>query len=228
MKRIVFFLVLPFLVGCSHTVNYKLNESDRWTGPKISAAVYVKPFVDATTPITNKVEKVGKQVWRTNYRKGYASTNLSSQVTAMIAKHLAYSGLFTSVSSNEVNSKYVLSGTLSDFQAHGLANETAENIQAVSAGFGALGALFGAASTSGMKSEIKTSVALSDVQLADKSGEALWRDSISVTNDVHISFEEATQYAIFNHPDKGLRDAVNEMIRRMGNSALTNRTEVKP
>jgi hypothetical protein len=228
MKRILFWLALPLLVGCSHTIKYGLNESDKWTGPKISGVVYVKGFVDAAAPITNKVEHVGKQVWRTNYRKGYASTNLSSQVTAMIAKHLAYSGLFTGVSSNEVNAKFVLSGTLTDFQTHGSANETAEGIQAVSAGFGALGAILGAASTSGMKSEIKTAVALSDVQLADKSGQAIWHDSISVTNDVRISFEEATQNAIFNQPDKGLHEAVNEMIRRMGNSALTNRTEAKP
>jgi hypothetical protein len=216
------------LVGCSHTIKYGLRESDRWTGPKIDAVVYVKPFVDAAPPVTNKVEHVGKEDWRTNYRKGYASTNLSGQATAMIAKHLAYSGLFTGVSSNEVNAKYVLSGTLSDYQTHGSANETAEGIQAASAGFGALGAILGAASTSGMKSEIRTSVVLSDLQLANKSGEAIWNGSVCVTNDVRISFQEANENAIFNQPDKALRDAVNEMIRRLGNSTLTNRTELKP
>jgi len=228
MKRILFWLALPLLVGCSHTIKYGLNESDKWTGPKIEGVVYVKPFVDAAEPITNKVEHVGKEEWRTNYRKGYASTNLSSQVTAMVSKHLAYSGLFTGVSSNEVNAKYVLSGTLSDFQTHGSANEAAEGIQAGSAGLGAIGAILGAAATSGMKSEIKTAVTLSDLQLADKSGQTLWHDSISVTNDVRVSFEEATKPAIFNQPDRALRKAVNEMIRRLGNSALTNRAEVKP
>ena len=229
MKRIFLLaLLLPLLPGCSHTVKYKLDESDRWTGPRINAVVYVKPFVDKAPLTTNKVERVNKEVWRSNYRQGYDNTNLTAQVTQMIAKHLAYSGLFSGVTNKEANAKYILSGTLSDFQTHGLANQKAENIQAVSAGFGALGALVGAASTSGMKSEIKTSVTLDGVQLADKSGEALWHDSISVTNDVQVPFEEATQYAVFNQPDKGLRQAVNEMIRRLGNSSLTNQLDAKP
>src|SRR4051812_20250740 len=55
MKRILFWLLLPLLVGCSHTVKYKLDESDRWTGPKINAVVYVKPFADQAPLATNKV-----------------------------------------------------------------------------------------------------------------------------------------------------------------------------
>jgi hypothetical protein len=227
MKRILFWLALPLLVGCSHTVKYKLDESDRWTGPKINAVVYVKPFVDQAPLTTNKVERVNKEVWRNNYRQGYANTNLSAQVTAMISQHLAYSGLFKSVSSNEVNANYTLTGTLSDFRTKGLANGKAEDIQAVSAGFGLLGALVGAASTSEMKSEIKTSVALSDLQLADKSGAPLWHDSVGFTNDVHVAFQEADANVLFIHPDQGLRQAVNEMIHRIGNSSLTNQAMLK-
>jgi len=225
MRRILFILVIPFLVGCAHTVNYQLSEKDHWTGPKISGVVYVKPFEDAAAPITNKVEKIGKEVWRTNYRQGYSSTNLSAQVTAMISKQLIYSGLFAGVSSDETKAKFVLSGTLSDFAARGMANDSAETAQQVSAAFGAIGAIIGAASTSEMKSEIKTSVVLSDVQLKDKNGATLWHDSISVTNDVRLHFNEASPVGIFNQPDKGLHEAVNEMIRRMGNSSLTNRVE---
>jgi hypothetical protein len=228
MKRILLWVAMPLLlVGCSHTVKYKLDESDRWTGPKINAVVYVKPFIDNAPLATNKVDRVNKEVWRNNYRKGYSSTNLSAQVTAMISQHLAYSGLFKGVSSNEVNANYVLSGTLSNFQTHALANNKAEDIQAVSAGFGLIGALVGAASTSEMKSEIKTAVALSDVQLADKSGMSLWHDSVGFTNDVHVAFQEADPNVLFIHPDQGLRQAVKEMIRRMGNSSLTNQTTAK-
>jgi len=223
----LFWLLLPLLVGCSHTVKYKLDESDRWTGPKINAVVYVKPFADQAPLATNKVDRVNKEVWRNNYRNRYENTNLSAQVTAMISQHLAYSGLFKSVSSNEVNANYVLSGTLSDFRTHALVNNKAEDIQAVSMGFGVLGALVGAASTSEMKSEIKTTVALTDVQVADKSGAPLWHDSIGYTNDVHVSYQEASSDVLFVHPDQGLRQAVKEMIRRMGNSSLTNQTALK-
>jgi len=227
MKRILFWLALPLLVGCSHTIKYKLDESDRWTGPKIDAVVYVKPFIDKAPLTTNKVDRVNKEVWRNNYRQGYEKTNLSAQVTAMISQHLAYSGLFKGVSSNEVNANYVLSGTLCDFRTQALANNKAEDIAAVSAGFGLLGALVGAASTSEMKSEIKTTVALNDLQLADKSGVSLWHDSVGYTNDVHVAFQEADANILFIHPDQGLRQAVKEMIRRMGNSALTNQAVLK-
>jgi hypothetical protein len=229
MKRILCWLALPLLlVGCSHTVKYKLDESDRWTGPKINAVVYVKPIVDRAPLTTNKVERVNKEVWRNNYRQGYDNTNLSAQVTAMISQHLAYSGLFKGVSSNELNANYILSGTLSDFRTHALANKVAEGIQAGTAGFGLIGALVGTASTSEMKSEIKTSVALSDVQLADKSGTSLWNGSVGFTNDVHVAFQEADSNVLFIHPDQGLRQAVKEMIRRMGNSSLTNQVTTKP
>jgi hypothetical protein len=229
MKRIFqLALLLPLLAGCAHTVKYKLDESDRWTGPKIDGMVYLKPFVDKAPRTTNKVERVNKEVWRTNYRGGYDNTNLTDEVTAMIEKHLAYSGLFSSVTNKEANAKYILSGTLTDFQTHGLANEKAEDIQAASAGFGLLGAIVGSASTAKMKSEIKTSVVLSDVQLADQTGTPLWHDSISVSNDVKVAFQEADRMLIFNHPDQGLRQAVNEMIHRLGNSSLTNQTAAKP
>jgi len=228
MKRILFWLALPLLlVGCSHTVKYKLDESDRWTGPRINGVVYVKPFVDKAPLVTNKVDRVNKEVWRNNYRQGYENTNLSAQVSAMISQHLAYSGLFKGVSSNEVNANYILTGTLSDFRTHALANKTAEGIQAGTAGFGLIGALVGTASTSEMKSEIKTSVALSDVQLADKSGASLWSGSVGFTNDVHVAFQEADAQVLFVHPDQGLRQAVKELIQRMGNSSLTNQATLK-
>jgi hypothetical protein len=224
MKRMLFLLLaLPLLAGCVHTVQYKLTESDRWTGPKIHGTLYVQSFADKSTPLTNKVEHINKEEWRTNYRKGYDTTNLSAQVTAAIVKQLAFSGLFTRVTSGkETNADYRLSGTLADFQTRGRANGVAEGIQAGSAGFGLIGALVGTASTSGMKSEIQTSVILGDLQLAGKSDESLWHDSITVTNDVTLAFQEANEYAVFNHADQALKEAVSEMIRRLGNSSLTN------
>ncbi len=231
MKRLLFIIVLSsFCTGCLHTVKYSLTEKDRWTGAKISGTVYVQPFTDKTQVETTDWRKwqpvhISNQVWRVNYRGGYKETNLTGQVTAMITKHLSYSGLFTKgISGSETNADFVLSGTLVDFQARGRVNKTAENVQAVSAGFGLLGALVGSAATEDMKSEIKTAVKLDGLNLNDRMGQTLWRDSISISNDVAADFEEAGQDAIFNYPDQALKEAVTEMIHRLGNSSLTNRT----
>jgi hypothetical protein len=229
MKRNLFILILPFLVGCAQTVNYKLTKSDRWTGPKIDAVVCVQPIVDCTL-VTNMdwrphTEHIGKDDWRTNYCGGYGQTNLTAQVTAMIIKHLSYSGLFTKVvSETNANADYFLSGKLADFQTHCQVNEKAENIQAVSDGFGLIGAIVGIASTSGMKSEIKTSVKLDDLKLKDSLNQILWQDSVNVSTDVITNFEEANDMLVFNRPNQALKDAVKEMIYRLGNSSLTNRT----
>jgi hypothetical protein len=228
MKLKPFILALPILAaGCAHTVGYKLTEGDRWTGPKIDGAVCVEPFVDHTVAITNEEEYLGKDAWRTNFRKGYDNTNLTAEVTAMIAKHLAYSGLFTTVvSGTETNADWFLSGTLADFQVHGRINHKAEDIQLVSSEFGLLGGLAGDAATAKMTSEIRMLVKLDDLNLADKAGHSVWHDAIAINTDTNVDFEEANEVYIFNFPDQSLKDAVNEMIHRLGNSSLTNHASV--
>lgn len=229
MKWEKFVLFLPILLaGCSHTIGYKLAEGDRWTGAKINGVVSIQSIVDHTTNINMdrhfEEEHLGKEVWRTNWRGGYGHTNLTADVTAVVINHLSHSGLFDKVvSGTQTNADYYFSGALVDFETHAQVNSTAENIQAVSAGFGLIGALVGNASTSNMKSEIKTFVRLDDLKLSDKSGQILWHDSITISNDVTADFMEANDVIIFNRPDQALKDAVNEMIRRLGNSPLTNR-----
>lgn len=228
MIRNLLVLTLPFLlVGCAHTVGYQLWGNDRWTGPKINGVVCVQPIVDHTI-VTNTdwrphVEHIGKEVWRTNYRGGYSHTNLTADVTAMIIKHLSYSGLFTKVvSETHTNADYFLSGMLVDFQTSDQVNTKAEGIQQVSSAFGLIGAIVEIASTSGMKSEIKTSVKLDDLKLVNKSGQIVWQNAITINHDTNADFEEASDVVVFRHPDEALEEAVNEMIRQMGNSSLTN------
>jgi hypothetical protein len=54
------------LVGCAHSVGYKLTENDRWKGPRIDKVLVVQPFKDQTVPLTNKVETVVRDEWHTN------------------------------------------------------------------------------------------------------------------------------------------------------------------
>lgn len=142
----------------------------------------------------------------------------------MVSKHLAYSGLFTKVQNSDTNADYVLSGNLTEFRVQGRKNVKAEAIfMGASAGFGAVGALIGAGATSDMKSEVKTSVKLDRLQIAGKAGQVLWQDSIGVDHDDSVSFAYAEAPAIYEFPDMALKEAVGQLIQRLGNSSLTNR-----
>src|SRR5215510_5442918 len=67
MKRSLAASILTLLlVGCTHTVGYKLTENDRWKGPKIDKILVVHPFTDQTVPITSSVELMVRGEWHTN------------------------------------------------------------------------------------------------------------------------------------------------------------------
>src|ERR1043166_3616320 len=90
-------LLTLFGVGCAHTVQYKLSSQDRWPGPKIDKVLAVGMLADQTTPETERTIKIDAYTWRTNFRDKYKNEEISSGVTAMLAKHLAHSGLFRKV-----------------------------------------------------------------------------------------------------------------------------------
>ena len=226
MKRNLALLLcgLGFVVsGCKHHVAYRLTETDRWGGQMIAGVLFVKPFADSSPAITNKQERVGKETWRFNYRSGYAKTNLNDELTSAIVKHLSHSGLFTKVTSKaDMNFDWSLSGTLTEFKTRARVNDKAETIQTVTAGFGLLGAIIGSASTAKMNSDIQTSVKIEPVTLSDKTGRIVWQDAISVATNRTVNFGEANEYAVFYHTDAALKQAVNEIIRRIASSPATN------
>lgn len=209
--------------GCAHNVSYELTEKDRWQGPKIQGTVYVESFIDRSPAITNREITIGDDTWRANYRNGYANTNLTDGVTAMLVKHLQHSGLFKKVASGaDTNADFILKGTLTKFETYAQVNQKAETIQAVSAGFGLIGALVNSASTAKMTSEIKTGVQFDNVKLSDKTGQIFWTDSLIITNKQDADFMSANETVVFFHCDEALKQAVTEMIKRIGNSAATN------
>jgi uncharacterized membrane protein len=218
-------MLVLLLSGCSHTINYKLTEEDRWTGPKINHVLYVQPFLDRSIPRTNEWEIIGHEHWRSNLRSRYKNKNLGEGVSAMIAKHLAYSGLFASVVyRTPTNGDWALSGTLSDYSTLGRINGTAEGIEGGTLGFGLIGAIIGTTATAGMKTEIRVSIKVDDMALVNQAGETLWRNSINTEKNFAAHFSESEQAVIYHHPDDSLKQVVAGLIRTWGNSSLTNRT----
>lgn len=217
--RLFFFAALSVIAsGCTHTVNYKLTENDRWTGPQIDKVIRVMPLTDATTPPTNKVLRIGNAEWRTNYRQGYKNEALAAEVSAMLTRHLTHSGLFKEViCSNEQPCQLELTGTLKDYSAMGRIHSTAEGIQAGTAGFGLIGALIGSAATANMDTEIRTAVKLEDLKLVDTATQTtVWTGSICLSTNFPEHFQAASQMAVFHYADALLKSAVAELIEKVG------------
>lgn len=216
--------------GCSshHHVTYKSAPSDCWTGQKIAGTLCVLPVGNGILLTTNIEDVINDETWRNNYAQGYDQTNFNAEITTAIAKQLDYSGLFTKVvSGTNKSTDYYLSGTLTDFEVHGRANKTAEGILLTSSAVGSfVGMGIGMASTAGMKCEVKASIHLDDLTLKNKDGDILWKDSISLSTNYTAHYFEADPVNIFCRSNLLLKDAVNEMVRHLGNSMFTNRVSV--
>lgn len=218
LNSLLFVALLALASGCSHTVSYKLTEQDRWTGPKIDKVLRVVPLEDRTSAPTNRVVHTDGGKWRTNYRKGYANGELAPGVSAMIAKHLAHSGLFKKVVHGDGQpGDWELTGSLADYSAMGRIHATAEGIQAGTAGFGLIGALVGSASTWKMETEVRAAVKLEQLKLIDTVTQApLWTGTIGLSTNYPASFNAAGEMVVFHHSDALLKQAVSELIRTLG------------
>jgi hypothetical protein len=218
-------IVIALSVGCAHTVQYELTGQDRWQGPKVDKVLRIQTFADATTPQTDAELRIDGKLWRTNVRSGYAGKEIATNVTAMITKHIEYSGLFRKViyGSGSEPTDLELSGTITEYLCMACPNTEAEDTMMVACQFGGLGGLLGLAITAGMKSEIRAEAQLRDVALKDSaSGRTLGADSINVNTNFIAHFGQAKGAAVYRHADGCLKQAVAELIRRLGTQLTSN------
>ena len=221
----IFVVSLLVLTGCSHTVKYKLDAKDRWQGAKLDKVVRVDTFAEENAVYASNHTTLKGKESRTNARKGYKDKDVAKSVSDMVARHLAHSGLFKEVVRN--NSKpadVVLSGTIKEYKSAATVNSAAEGVQAGTAGFGLVGALIGAASTSGMKSDVETKIEIAPVTLADSSGKVIWKDSLKANKSFSAHFSASNRSAVYAHADELLKEAVNELIQKLGTAKLEPKT----
>ena len=227
MKKLLMLLPLMLTVGCAHTVQYKLTNSDHLPGAPINAVLRVTTLADQTTPTTEKTVEEPPYTWRTNYRDKYKDKEIENGVTAMVIKHLRESRLFKEVI--EQNSKrhadMELSGTIAEYTAQGRINKGAENTVMTGALLGSLiGVAITSSATAGEKSEVRATVTLRDLTLRDAaSTNVLWQDTITVSTNFTDHWSAADEEAVFQHADNCLKSAVEELIHRLA-AALKEKT----
>lgn len=235
MNQLLLIAFLVLSVGCAHTVNYKLTDAERWTGNTIDKVVRVETFLDQTPPpvkqekeiiegdlhpvikiIDQRTIKQDGATWRINYRDGYANQEIAKAVTLMLIKHLKHAGLFRDVvdASNGRLAEYELSGTIKTYHAQGRVNSGAET--GFILGGMVAGAPMAAGFTAGQETEIRVTIELTDLRLADLSrAQPVWQDSIVINTNFPVHWMAADQDLMFNHPDHCLKQAVTELIRRL-------------
>ncbi len=212
--------------GCAHTVEYDLTEQDRAFARKINKVVEVKHFTDKTPRRSEAVVKIDGERWRTNPARGYTDANLSYSVSSMVARHLDHSGLFRDVvykggfeeaDTLPTGAPLVLTGTITEYSILGRVNRGAELKETVAGFFGWMGRAAGAVANLGEETELRVKITLKDVQLKEvRTGRVLWKDTISLYRKyAEADYETAGARAVYDNADDCLRDAVNELIRRM-------------
>ena len=211
--------------GCAHTVEYDLSQQDKVSGKKISQVVEVKKFMDSIPKRTEGVVVIDGEDWRTNPQRGYKNEDVAGSVTTMVARHLGHSDLFTGVVCKEAKEKpkkdpgepsLILTGTITEYSVFGKVNELGETTSGVASMFGLAGALAGLAANSDENTELRVKVELKNLELKDvKTGKVLWRDYIAVNKHITEDFEAAHPQAVYNYADEGLKEAVDQMIKRM-------------
>lgn len=210
--------------GCSHTINYKLGSGDRWQGARLDKVVRVETLAEENAVYMEAKGTLNDKETRTNARKGYKNKEIAKAASGMIAKHLAHSGLFKEVIQDDSKpADLVLRGTIKEYKSEATVNSTAEGVQAGTAGFGLLGALVGAASTSGMKSDVKVDLEIAPLTLTDAGGKVVWEGSIKTNKAFSAHFSASNASAVYAHVDELLKESVNELIKNIGTAKLESK-----
>lgn len=234
MKSFKLFLSLFAIVAaagfssCAHQVSYPLTNSDKWTQSHVPGSVRVDTFQDKAPRDEKILVTVGDELWRVNGREGYPGGQIAPGVSKQVAAHIDHSGLFQKVYYPGQSGKadYVLSGTISDYNATGRVDQKAESTIIIGAAAGSLaGAAIGAAATKDKTTEVSSTVQLSNVQLKSSRGGTVWSRGgfreHSEASGVHFLQSDAP--ALYNRADAHLKEITTDIVQGIGRSGVAKR-----
>lgn len=211
------------LSACGHQISYPIQKSDGWYGAPVGGTLRVEMFEDAT-PRDQQIDVlVGDEYWRVNGREGYPAGEIASGLTKMLARHLAQSGLFQKVIGPGQGgaADFVLSGTISDFNASGQVREDSERKIALGTAAGVPGSALAGIATQNDRTQASSVVHFSNLRITESSsGRRVWSRAnlVSRSYEGNAHFLKSDTGAIYRRADWELRRAVNEMIQDIGTS----------
>lgn len=227
LRALQFLIVLALIMSatsCALPVSYKITQDGRNVTKHYACTVKVSKFEDKAPKETDATFKVGSEKWRTNYIKAYRDSEYASGISSMVAEDLASTGLFSQVLKPETQEKgdYELRATIWDFSAIGKCRTGAENVMILgSTLFSVPGALIAAASTAWVKTDIVTSVILTDIELVNtRTGKRVWTcPPLKAGGQQRKHWSKADVPPLIAAANNDLRDVVTQLINRLNSDA---------
>lgn len=227
LRALTFALALALILSassCTLPVSYKVTQEGRSVTKHYACTVKVTKFDDKAPKEDHATFKVGSEKWRTNYIEAYRDHEYATGISDMVATDLNASGLFSHVLKPDAQEKadYELRATIWDFSAIGKCRTGAENVMILGSTFLSVpGALIAAAVTVGVKTDIVTSVILTDIQLVNtKTGKTVWTcPPLRAGGQQRRHWSKADVPPLVAAANADLRDVVTQLINRLNSDA---------
>ena len=218
--------VLLSLAGCRQAVTYKITQEGRQVTRHFPMTLRVALLKDEAPKHPSINLSMGKQRWKANALDAYKDKEYVRGISKMIAQDLASSGLFTQVlppDGANAAADYELRGTVWDFSAVGKWKIAPENVVIFSSVFLNLpGALISAMSTRWVKTEVVSSVILTNLQIVDlRNGKTLWTCPPLRAGGVEtVRWSQADVGPLVKLANRDLQQVVTQLINRLNDAKL--------
>lgn len=211
---------LTLTASCRVPVAYELRNDGRRVSQMLPVSVRVAEFKDQAPKHPSVNLTIGHERWKSNALDVYKNKEYIKGINQMMTADLASSGLFRSVVGHDsaAPAQYELRGTVWDFSGMGkwrLAPENSVLISSVLASFP--GTLIAAACVSQFKTDVVTSVILTDLKLVDlKTGKTVWKcGPLRAGKEQRVGWSKADAKPLVKTVNEDLRDVVTQLINRM-------------
>lgn len=217
-------MLITSFASCRHVVKYKVTQEGRKVTRQFPVTLRVAPFFDQAPKASSINLTVDKQRWKTNAPEVYRQKEYARGVSRMIAEDLDKSGLFARVlppESRETGAEYLLVGTIWDFSAMGKWRSGPENAVIFSSVLMNLpGTLLSAAACSPLKTEVVSSVILTDIRIVEmRSGKTVWTcPPLRSGGQETVRWSKADVGPLVKRANHDLQNVVTQLVNRL-NSA---------
>ena len=214
-------VLITSFASCRHVVKYKVTQEGRKVTRQFPVTLRVAPFFDQAPKASSINLTVDKQRWKTNAPEVYRQKEYARGVSRMIAEDLADSGLFARVlapESRETGAEYVLMGTIWDFSAMGKWRSGPENAVIFSSVLMNLpGTLLSAAACSTLKTEVVSSVILTDISIVEmRTGRRVWScPPLRSGGQETVRWSKADVGPLVKRANHDLQNVVTQLVNRL-------------
>lgn len=207
--------------SCRHAVIYKISQEGRALKQHFPVNLQVAEFEDKAPKYKSvKIVNDGSP-WKTNALEVYKKKEYAEGISQMVAKDLESTGMFAKITPPNApgaGAEFVLRATIWDFSAVGKWQTIPENAVVISCVIGNIpGLLMAAAATSWVKTDVVSSVILTDIRILDLStGNTVWTcPPLRAGTAKKVRWSQADPSGLVKTANEDLREVVTKLIQEL-------------